>query len=109
MLEMARTIALTHHEKWDGSGYPAGLKGSEIPLAARIVALCDVFDALTSDRPYKRAWSVDEALELIQEQAGKHFDPELVTLFLGLRPQLEAIRLRWSDATSRHTPAPGFG
>lgn len=109
MLEMARTIALTHHEKWDGSGYPAGLKGTEIPLAARIVALCDVFDALTSDRPYKRAWSVDEALELIQEQAGKHFDPELVTLFLGLRPQLEAIRLRWSDATSRHTPAPGFG
>ena len=109
MLEMARTIALTHHEKWDGSGYPAGLKGTEIPLAARIVALCDVFDALTSDRPYKRAWSVDEALELIQEQAGKHFDPELVTLFLGLRPQLEAIRLRWSDATSRPTPAPGFG
>lgn len=63
MLQMARSIALAHHEQWDGSGYPAGLRGTDIPLAARIVAIADVFDALTSVRPYKRAWSVDEALQ----------------------------------------------
>lgn len=97
MLAMARTIALTHHEKWDGSGYPAGLKGEDIPLSARIVALADVFDALTSVRPYKKAWTVDAAFELIQSQSGKHFDPRLVPLFLGLREQLEEIREKWKD------------
>ncbi len=97
MLQMARTIALAHHEKWDGSGYPAGLRGTDIPLAARIVAIADVFDALTSVRPYKRAWSVDEALAHIASQARSHFDPELVSVFLSLRPQLEAIRQRWKD------------
>lgn len=97
ILQMARTVALTHHEKWDGSGYPEGLRGDNIPLAARIVALADVFDALTSVRPYKRAWSVDEALAHIQAQAGKHFDPALVPPFVALRSQLEAIRERWKD------------
>ena len=97
ILQLARTVALTHHEKWDGSGYPAGLQGEAIPLAARIVALADVFDALTSVRPYKRAWSVDEAMAHIQAQAGKHFDPALVPVFVGLRPQLQAIRQRWAD------------
>ena len=97
VLGLARLIALTHHEKWDGSGYPKGLKGEEIPLASRIVAIADVFDALTSVRPYKRAWSVDEALALLQEQAGKQFDPNLVPKFIALRPQLEAVRERWQD------------
>lgn len=105
MLQLARTVALTHHEKWDGSGYPAGLRGEEIPLAARIVALADVFDALTSVRPYKRAWSVDEAMAYIQSQAGKHFDPHLVSLFVGLRSQLEAIRQRWKDEETETEPS----
>ena len=97
LLHLARTIALTHHEKWDGSGYPLGLRGTDIPLASRLVAIADVFDALTSVRPYKRAWSVDEALAHIAAQSGRHFDPDLVPVFLGLRHELEAIRQRWSD------------
>ena len=96
-MQLARSIALTHHEKWDGSGYPAGLSGNAIPLAARIVAIADVFDALTSVRPYKRAWSVDDAMAHIQGQAGLHFDPDLVPVFLSLREQLETIRQRWKD------------
>lgn len=97
VLKMARSIALTHHEKWDGSGYPEGLCGSAIPLAARIVAIVDVFDALTSVRPYKRAWSVDDAMQHIQAQAGIHFDPDLVPIFVALRAQIETIRARWKD------------
>lgn len=73
-----------HHEKWDGSGYPIGLKGEEIPLAARLFAILDVWDALTSDRPYRKAWSREKALAHIREQAGKHFEPRLVELFSGL-------------------------
>ena len=96
VLQLARTIALTHHEKWDGSGYPAGLRGADIPLAARIVAIADVFDALTSVRPYKRAWSVDEALAHIQSQAGIHFDPELVSVFISLRKSRLQSQ-RWKD------------
>ncbi|WP_280191669.1 HD-GYP domain-containing protein [Delftia sp. PS-11] len=97
VLQMACTIALTHHEKWDGKGYPRGLAGEEIPLASRIVAVADVFDALTTARPYKHAWSVDDALAHIAQQAGSHFDPRLVPLFIGLRPQVEEIRARWMD------------
>jgi HD-GYP domain-containing protein (c-di-GMP phosphodiesterase class II)/CHASE2 domain-containing sensor protein len=84
ILRLAETIALTHHEKWDGSGYPAGLRGEEIPLAGRICAIADVYDALTSERPYKRAWSPEEALSEIRDQAGRHFDPSLVDVFLGV-------------------------
>lgn len=98
LLRMARNIALYHHEKWDGSGYPHGLRGHDIPLAARIVAIADVFDALTSERPYKRAWSVDEALAHLKAHSGTHFDPQLVPAFLALREQLDAIRKRWQDA-----------
>lgn len=97
ILQLARSIALTHHEKWDGSGYPLGLQGKAIPLAARIVAIADVFDALTSVRPYKKAWSLDDAFAHIAAQAGIHFDPELVPVFLGLRPQIETISQRWKD------------
>ena len=97
LLRMAATIALSHHERWDGKGYPHCLQGEAIPLAARIVAIADVFDALTSKRPYKHAWTMDEAFALIESEAGKHFDPALAACFLGLRTQLEAIRQQWLD------------
>ncbi|WP_313311416.1 two-component system response regulator [Pulveribacter sp.] len=97
LLAMARTIALQHHEKWDGSGYPQGLAGEAIALEARIVALADVFDALTSERPYKRAWTPEAAMAHIQEQAGRHFDPALAERFQALLPQLLEIRQRWAD------------
>ena len=82
LLQMAREVAIYHHEKWDGSGYPHGLAGTAIPLSARIVALADVFDALTSERPYKKAWPEHEAIALLEKEAGAHFDPELVPLFI---------------------------
>ncbi|AQY65981.1 response regulator [Pseudomonas sp. LY-1] len=80
LTDMAADIAYGHHEKWDGSGYPQGLAGKDIPLSARIVALCDVYDALRMERPYKRAWSPERAQAYILEQSGVHFDPELVTV-----------------------------
>jgi putative two-component system response regulator len=80
-LHPALDIPYCHHEKWDGSGYPRGLKADEIPLAARLFAVIDVWDALTSDRPYRRAWTNENALAYIKEQSGKHFDPEIVDLF----------------------------
>ena len=97
LMRMSREIALNHHEKWDGSGYPSGRKGEEIPLAARIIALADVFDALTTARPYKNAWTVSDAVQLIREQAGKHFDPALVELFVGMLPQILAIKSRYEE------------
>jgi putative two-component system response regulator len=83
-LRPALEIPLTHHEKWDGTGYPRGLKGEEIPIVARLFAVVDVWDALTSDRPYRPAWSQEEALTYIREQSGKHFDPRVVDLFFKL-------------------------
>ena len=80
-LRAALDIPLCHHEKWDGTGYPHGLKGEEIPVAARIFAIVDVWDALTSDRPYRPAWSKEAALDFIREQSGNHFDPKVVDLF----------------------------
>jgi HD-GYP domain-containing protein (c-di-GMP phosphodiesterase class II) len=77
-------IPYSHHEKWDGSGYPQGLKGEQIPLAARIFSIVDVWDALTSDRPYRPAWSTDQALALIIDQSGKHFEPQIVNTFIEL-------------------------
>ncbi len=97
LLKTAKLIALYHHEKWDGSGYPHGLSGNDIPQAARIIAIADVFDALTSERPYKSAWSVEDALALIQRESGKHFDPELVPLFIECLPEVLEIKARWSD------------
>ena len=97
VLQLAREIALAHHEKWDGSGYPRGLAGEAIPLSARIVAIADVFDALTTRRPYKEPWPVQEAMNHIAAQAGKHFDPALVALFAPLLPQLLEIRARWAE------------
>ncbi len=88
LLKVAKVITLTHHEKWDGTGYPNGLKGEEIPLFGRIVALADVFDALIHTRPYKTAWKLEDALNLIKEQSGKHFDPNLVPIFLEIINEL---------------------
>ncbi|MGG0741393.1 HD-GYP domain-containing protein [Niallia taxi] len=81
-MNIAENIILYHHEKWDGTGYPYRIKGNDIPLEARIVAIVDVYDALTAERPYKRAWSIREARQYIFEQRGKHFDPSLVELLL---------------------------
>lgn len=97
MLQMARRIALGHHEKWDGSGYPAGLAGDDIPIEARIVAIADVFDALTSVRPYKKAWTVEDAVALIREQSGRHFDPQLVECFIRRLDEINQIRERWAE------------
>jgi HD-GYP domain-containing protein (c-di-GMP phosphodiesterase class II) len=80
----ALDIPYRHHEKWDGSGYPGGLKGEEIPLGARIFAVVDVYDALTSERPYRSAWTKERALEYIREQSGTQFDPKVVKAFLKL-------------------------
>jgi len=91
LLRVARAVALTHHERWDGSGYPNGLAATDIPLAGRIAAICDVFDALTEERPYKLAWTFGQAAEEIKRQRGIHFDPDLVDLFLGKLPALYRI------------------
>ena len=91
LLCLAQTIALTHHEKWDGSGYPAGLAGGDIPEAGRIVAVADVFDALSSSRSYKRAWSVDEAVAYVIDSSGSHFDPDVVRCFQEHLPEILAI------------------
>ncbi len=82
VLTVARVIAETHHERWNGLGYPYGLEGEAIPLPGRVVAVCDVFDALTHERPYKRAWTVDEAVQELVTESGRFFDPELVDLFI---------------------------
>jgi hypothetical protein len=90
LVQMGEVIARTHHERWDGSGYPAGLAGEDIPLVGRICAVCDVFDALTSPRPYKHAWTVDDALTEIAAQSGRHFDPRLAALLLAMGDDLRS-------------------
>jgi putative two-component system response regulator len=106
LLQVACTIAQNHHEKWDGTGYPNGLAGEAIPIAARIVAICDVFDALTSVRPYKVAWTVEGAIGYLQENAGSHFDPNLVNLFVQVLPAIELIRERYADPLHTHRDPP---
>jgi putative two-component system response regulator len=97
MLAMAHDIALTHHERWDGSGYPSGLSGDAIPIVGRIVAISDVFDALTTARPYKAAWPTEKAVDYLHEQRGRHFDEALVDLFLRELRQVRAIMTRWAE------------
>jgi putative two-component system response regulator len=89
---MAATIAMTHHEKWDGSGYPNGLSGEDIPLEGRITAIADVFDALSSKRPCKDAYPIDRCFEILREGRGKHFDPHLLDVFLACRAEIEQIQ-----------------
>ena len=97
LLQLAHKLAIEHHEKWDGSGYPNGLKGEQISVEGRIVAIADVFDALTSKRPYKEAWGVEEALENMQAQAGKHFDPHLINLFVNKLDAIIAIKNAYQE------------
>lgn len=100
LLQMARIIALYHHEKFDGSGYPHQMKGAAIPIEARIVAIADVFDALTSVRPYKKAWTVDDAINLLETEKTKHFDPELVDIFITQLPEVLAIKERYAEESA---------
>jgi len=104
-LETAASIALTHHEAWHGTGYPQGLAGEEIPLQSRIVSLCDVFDALLSQRPYKAPYPPNEALQIISDGSGRHFDPEICAVFMKTLPEIEAIRERFADGV-RVLPEP---
>ena len=97
LMQLAEEIAMTHHEKYDGTGYPNGLKGEEISIEGRIVPICDVFDALTSVRPYKKSWTVEDAVELLKKEKGKHFDPDLVDKFVSILPEILEIRERYSE------------
>lgn len=97
VLQEGAEIARGHHEKYDGSGYPAGLAGDHIPVFSRIVAVADVFDALTSERPYKKAWSLERASEHILASAGTHFDPQCVAAFLAQWDSVLEIRDRFND------------
>lgn len=101
LLQMAKMIALTHHEKWNGKGYPEGLAGEVIPIESRIVAIADVFDALTNERPYKKAWSVEDAVALIKRESGEHFDPMLVDAFLKALPGILEIKDQYAESRSR--------
>ena len=97
LLQTGCEIALTHHERWDGTGYPSGLKGEEIPISGRIVGIVDVFDALVTKRPYKEPWPLDKAFGLIESERGKHFDPSLADIFLQNRKTVEEIRQTYED------------
>ena len=88
LVQMGEIVARTHHERWDGTGYPAGLAGEDIPLVGRICAVADVFDALISDRPYKQAWTIDDTLAEIARQRGRQFDPHIADLLLNMGPEL---------------------
>jgi putative two-component system response regulator len=98
ILQAAATIAISHHEKYDGSGYPYGAAGDAIPLFGRIVAVADVFDALTSERPYKKAWPIDQAMAYLRDGAGKHFDPSCVEAFLACHDDVLSIHAQYQDA-----------
>jgi putative two-component system response regulator len=97
LLQAGAEIARGHHEKYDGSGYPQGLKGEDIPIFSRIVAVADVFDALTSERPYKRAWEVADAVEFLKKGRGTHFDPACVDAFLRAWTDVEQVRSKYQE------------
>lgn len=99
LLDMAKTIALSHHEKWDGSGYTQGLKGRDIPEAARLVSVLDVYDALVHDRIYRKALSEDQALTIMEQDKGSHFDPDIFEVFLRILPRLRDIRMKITEET----------
>jgi putative two-component system response regulator len=96
-LHHARDIVYTHHEKWDGSGYPRGIQGQDIPISGRMMAIADVYDALISERVYKPAFPHEQAVEYITEQRGVHFDPELVDIFIEVESQFRDIARRFTD------------
>lgn len=99
LLQLAKSVALTHHEKWNGVGYPKGLKDLEIPLEGRIIAIADVFDALTSVRPYKKEWPVQDAIDLLLKEKGKHFDPNLVPIFIKELPKILKVKQKYAEKT----------
>lgn len=99
VLQTGADIAKGHHEKFDGSGYPAGIRGTDIPIFSRIVAVADVFDALTSERPYKKAWTLEEAVDFLVAGSGKHFDPDCVRAFLNAWDEVLDIRSRFTEET----------
>ena len=101
-LQIAQQIALSHHEKWDGSGYPRGLAGDDIPVAARLMALADVFDALSCKRHYKEPFPIDTVVRIITEGRGRHFDPDVVDAFLALQPRFVEVAMRYADIPPRH-------
>ncbi len=104
LFQTAATIALSHHERWDGSGYPHGRRGTQIAESARIVAIADVFDALTMERPYKTPWTIDDALGYLVEHAGTQFDPHLVERFIAIRQEILAIKERWDTEQAADVP-----
>jgi len=104
VFQLAATVALNHHEKWDGSGYPNSLSGEDIPQVARIVAVADVFDALTVKRPYKEAWSIEKSMDYLRDNASKHFDPQLVEAFMDIRDEILQIKAHWdAQDKKQHT------
>ena len=106
IIKLAEVVALTHHEKWDGSGYPHGLKGNDIPLVGRIVAICDVFDALTVRRPYKEALPFDEACAIVRQGDGRHFDPAVVRAFFAADVEIRRIHHLYGDDSPERPLAP---
>ena len=100
LFQLAAEVAHYHHEKWDGSGYPNGLSGEDIPQSARIVAIADVFDALTMKRPYKKPWSIEDAFNELRKNAGSHFDPRLVDVFLSIEAEILDIKNNWDKQES---------
>lgn len=106
LLKIARAVALTHHEHWDGSGYPKGMPGKKIPLAGRIVAICDVFDALTSQRPYKEAWKFEEAVKEIQRLNNTFFDPQIVKLFIQNLSEIRKVYDQFSKSNEKFHSIP---
>ncbi|MCA9197777.1 MAG: response regulator [Planctomycetales bacterium] len=106
IMAMAARIAFTHHERWDGTGYPRGLQGEEIPIEGRITAVADVYDALSSVRPYKRAFPPDECFRIMQEASGKHFDPQIFDAFSACLDRIRIIQRDFADTPTTSTPAP---
>ncbi len=109
VIQMADQIASAHHEKWDGSGYPEGLKGSDIPLWGRISAIADVFDALTTERPYKKAFPVDQSLEILKQCRETHFDPDVFDAFFSIEEEILSIRRKYDDPVSEEGIDNGYG
>jgi putative two-component system response regulator len=108
IIKLAEIVALTHHEKWDGSGYPKGLRGDNIPLVGRIVAICDVFDALTVRRPYKQAIPFEQAWAIIRQGSGSHFDPAVVRAFFAAEAEVRRIHCRYNDDSPDRPLAPAI-
>jgi len=102
VIKLGEEVALTHHERWDGSGYPQRLQGEAIPMVGRIVAIADVFDALTSERPYKRAFSIEKSHGIIREERGRHFDPDVVDAFFSIEDEILEIKDRYQDSRPSH-------